>query len=157
MNYGLVNKPKAPGATRRVWEIADEITARTGRLALRRDVIAAYEAEGGNRNTASTQYHYWKVAQEAEDEAADARDCETVRLRVGADGRVSLPPEMLHAMRVDPKGGVLNVRVENSELRAITPEEAARRAHAVLAGLKDPGKSVVDAFLAERRAMWGEE
>ncbi len=54
------------GKTRRVWQIADELTARSGRLARRADVVKAYMSEGGNANTASTQYSHWKKAQHSE-------------------------------------------------------------------------------------------
>lgn len=160
MNYGLVNKPKGPGATRRVWEIADAITARTGELARRKDVIDAFVAEGGNPNTASTQFHYWKVAQ---DDAADAdranpapRSTVPQRLRIEADGRLTLPLDILRALHLD-KDGAVSVWVEDAELHMTSPREAARKVMGLLAPLKREGESVVDEFLAERRAMWGDE
>lgn len=45
--------------TGRVWEIADEISAREGRPALRGEVIEQSETEGLNRGTITTQYGRW--------------------------------------------------------------------------------------------------
>lgn len=158
MNYGVLNKPKAPGATRRVWEIADALTEEAGRLARRKEVIDAYVAEGGNANTASTQFHYWKVAQEAEAEtdATPPRDVAPMRLRVEADGRLVLPAEVVRALQVDDDG-LVAVRVDDGECRLVAAVDAAKRVQGLLAHLKRPGESVVDGFLAERRAAWGDE
>ena len=52
-------KPGSGTKTRRVWDIADEITARNRRSALRQEVISAAQKEGLNPNTASTQYGRW--------------------------------------------------------------------------------------------------
>ena len=48
-------RPKS-GKTARVWEIADALTSQTKKRARRKDVIQIYASEGGNPNTASTQY-----------------------------------------------------------------------------------------------------
>lgn len=158
MNHGLINKPKGPGATRRVWEIADEITGSSGRTARRKDVIDAYVSEGGNANTASTQYYYWKAAQEAEADGAGAPGelLGSVHLRVDREGRLTLPAEVVRALRLG-EDGIVSIRVEDGELRMIAPKEAVRKVQGLLAKLKRPGESVVDDFLAERRAMWGED
>ena len=52
-------KPASGTTTRRVWDIADEITAKTQRPALRQEVLNAVKKEGINQNTASTQYSRW--------------------------------------------------------------------------------------------------
>ena len=54
-----IRKPTRGTKTRRVWEIADEITASTQRPARREDVIRVARKEGLNPNTASTQYSRW--------------------------------------------------------------------------------------------------
>ncbi|MGD9729609.1 MAG: hypothetical protein AB7V39_24985, partial [Nitrospiraceae bacterium] len=54
-------RPKPGTITGRVWEIADEISKRTG-SAERDEVVKACIAEGINVNTASTQYSYWRKA-----------------------------------------------------------------------------------------------
>lgn len=52
-------KPAAGTITRRVWDIADEITAKGKRPALRKEVVNSATSEGINRGTASTQYGHW--------------------------------------------------------------------------------------------------
>lgn len=77
-------------------------------------------------------------------------------LQVDAEGRLTLPPDMLAAMMLRPGDGV-TARVEDGELRVIAPPVAIRRAQRIASKYKRPDESVVDEFLAERRAMWGEE
>ncbi len=55
-----VTRPKAGTATGRVWEISDEQSKKAGEPAKRKDVIAAFVAEGGNPSTAATQYGRWR-------------------------------------------------------------------------------------------------
>lgn len=52
--------PRAGTLTGRVWEIADAITRRQQRPARRSEVLAEYEAEGGNAATGATQYARWR-------------------------------------------------------------------------------------------------
>ena len=54
-------------------------------------------------------------------------------------------------------GGKITARIEDGELRVIAPSVAIRRAQAIARKHIKPGVSMVDEFLAERRAMWGEE
>ena len=55
-----------PGTmTRRVWDIAEDITREKGRRAERSEVIERFAAQGGNRNTASTTYYRWKQHHDA--------------------------------------------------------------------------------------------
>ena len=59
LRSGLGKRP-APGTTTgRVWDIADEISARTEPPALRKAVLTAAKKAGINQNTASTQYGRW--------------------------------------------------------------------------------------------------
>lgn len=53
-----VTRP-AGALTGRVWDKADEISARLGRPALRDEVMAELEAEGMSRGTIATQYARW--------------------------------------------------------------------------------------------------
>ncbi len=105
MNIGLSNQPRS-GATLRVWQVADDITRESGRLAQRGEVIERIEAEGGNRNTASTQYYYWKAARSAEPgrDGESGRDVGSTRIRVDSDGRLTLPRHFLQALRLDKEG-----------------------------------------------------
>ncbi len=54
-------RPVADGATKNVWAIADKLSAKNKRPALRSEVIPACEAEGINTATATTQYGRWRV------------------------------------------------------------------------------------------------
>jgi hypothetical protein len=56
-----VSQPSLGTKTRRVWEIADEISAAEGRPALRGEVAAKAEAEGINKGTIATQYAKWCI------------------------------------------------------------------------------------------------
>jgi len=164
----ILDQPNVPGRPRpgtrtgRVWEIADEITLEKGRCAERREVIDQYVAENGNRNTASTQYQYWKQRQDEPRNAAAPLTPETLRdvdlqpLRVSADGRILIPLDMREAMALAEDGRV-TARVEAGELRIVSPAAAVRRVQARMQKFKKPGESIVDQFLAERRALWGEE
>lgn len=156
--------------TRRVNEIIEELCQELGRLPKYREVAERYASEGGNENTARTQYAMWKreklesQANETPDEtdphdgsAHDAPgNCDPIPLTVDAEGRLTLPPELRAAMLLGPDGRVA-ARVEDGELRIIAPRVAIRRAQAIARKYKKPGVSIVDEFLAERRAMWGEE
>ena len=54
-------RPAAGTKTARVWDTADAITREKGRAATCREVRERYTAEGGNPNTANTQYSHWKA------------------------------------------------------------------------------------------------
>lgn len=154
MNTMSPNRPGS-GVTRRVWDLADEITRETGRPAQRKEVIERFVAEGGNANTASTQYHYWKSGCAP---AADAARINfgPVRLNVGQDGRVVIPVDFRKAMQLED-GGVVTAEVVNRELRLVPVRAAIERLQSLLRPLKSEGESVVDEFLAERRTLWGDD
>lgn len=78
------------------------------------------------------------------------------KLKLGEGGRVVIPAAMREQMGVKP-GDMLIAHVENGELRLISRRMALRQVQESLAKYKKPGESIVDEFLAERRAMWGEE
>ena len=156
------DRPHPGTLTGRVWEIADEITREKGRRAERREVIERYVAENGNRNTAGTQYQYWRKRHEesrsgsAPASPGELREVEPQPLKVASDGRVLIPLEMREAMALGDDGRV-TARVEGGELRIVSPAAAVRRIQARMQKFKKPGESIVDQFLAERRALWGEE
>ena len=144
-----------------MWEVADEISRETGRRASRREVVERIVTEDGNPTTASTQYQYWKTSYDASGDEPVASDgnltnVERQSLTVGSDGRLVIPQEMREAMLLD-KDPHVTVRVEAGELRVISRHVAVRRAQMKLRPLKRPGIDEVDAFLADRAAMWGEE
>ena len=162
-NQPVVRERPHPGTlTGRVWEIADEITHEKGRRAERREVIERYVAENGNRNTAGTQYQYWKKHHEeprsvsVPTSSGELREVEPQPLKVASDGRVLIPLDMREAMVLGEDGRV-TARVEAGELRLVSPAVAVRQVQARMQKFKKPGESIVDQFLAERRALWREE
>ena len=157
----LYPRPRAGTRTGRVWEVADEITHQGGRRASRREVVERIAAEGGNPATANTQYQHWKTSYEASARQPPASrealwDVERQPVTVAPDGRLVIPQEMRDAMMLNEDGRV-TARVEAGELRVISRRTAVRRMQRELQNYKSPGESVVDAFLAERQALWGEE
>ena len=157
----VCSRPRAGTRTGRVWEVADEITREKGRRASRREVVERIAAEDGNRATANTQYQHWKTSHGASVEKPPApgeelRSVEAQPVTVGPDGRLVIPQEMRDAMLLG-KDGRVSARVEAGELSVISRRIAIRRMQREAREYKYPGESVVDAFLADRRAMWGEE
>lgn len=55
-----VTRPKAGGTTARVWEICDEITERTGKPAVRKEVLAQAAKEKLKPGMAKSQYFSWR-------------------------------------------------------------------------------------------------
>lgn len=159
---GVHGRPQPGTLTGRVWEIADDITREKGRRAERREVIKRYVAENGNRNTAGTQFQYWKKHHEEPRSVSTPalpeklRDVEPQPLKVTSDGRVLIPLDLREAMVLGEDGRV-TARVEAGELRLVSPAVAVRQIQARMRKFKKPGESIVDQFLAERRALWGEE
>lgn len=159
-------RPRTGTRTGRIWEIADEITREAGRRAERREVIELYVAENGNRNTAGTQYQYWKKHYDESPKAPasapapaspeEHRAVGPQSLKVAPDGRVLIPIEMREAIALGDDGRV-TARVEAGELRLVSPAVAVRQIQARMRKYKKPGESIVDQFLADRRAMWGDE
>ena len=153
-------RPRAGTRTGRVWEVADEITRDSGRPASRREVVERIAAENGNPATANTQYQHWKTSYEASagqppPPCEALRDVESQPVTVAPDGRLVIPQEMRDVMMLD-KDGRVTARVEAGELRVMSRRIAIRRMQRELQDYKAPGESVVDSFLAERRALWGE-
>lgn len=144
----------------RVWQIADEITCEKGRKAKRGEVIDVYIAEGGNMNTASTQYWRWKKAHQEESRCRPEdgntvsdrpRSTASSQLVVGTDGRVVIPAEMRAAMQIGTDGKV-TARVTDGELHVIAPAVAIRRVQEMVRSTIPGGASLADELIAERRA-----
>lgn len=152
----------APGTrTGRVWEVADRISEDTGRRASRQEVLIEIAKENGNLATANTQYQYWKSAREASIESQPAvsdrlSDVAEQSLKVAPDGRLLIPREMRDAMLLETDGQVA-ARVEAGELRVTSRKASIRLMQTEARQLKKPGESVVDQFLAERPAIWGQD
>lgn len=150
--------PPTPGSkTGRVWQIADRLSREKGRKAKREEVISAYVAEGGNANTASTQFSRWNKFREGEDpgsasKPAHSRSDGPVQLVVGSDGRVVIPAALRRQMALDPDAVVTALIDEDGVLTIVSRRAAIRRAQR-LARLFDRGRgSVADELIAERRA-----
>lgn len=144
-------RPQPGTATGRVWEIADDLLRRRGRMPSGREVADAYLAEGGNEGTAFTQYSHWKKLQAAGAGAGRAlEEGRPVRLKVAPGGRLVLPPEVLAGMGLG-EDGTVTARLEDGELRLITPRVALRRLRAMVREFDTGTGSVVDEFIAEKR------
>jgi AbrB family looped-hinge helix DNA binding protein len=80
----------------------------------------------------------------------------SARVRVGPDGRLVVPAQFRETLGLK-EGDVLFARLENGEISLLTAAAAIKRIQAKFAPYRRPDVSEVDAFLAERRKMWGEE
>jgi bifunctional DNA-binding transcriptional regulator/antitoxin component of YhaV-PrlF toxin-antitoxin module len=147
-------RPKS-GKTARVWDIADEITRQTGQVAPRKDVMQRFQAEGGNANTASTQYSQWKAefinSGAADDLKPRPGNLEPVQMTIAPDGRLLIPAEFRKAMMLN-KAGAVTARVVDGELRLLTPQCAIKRLQDLVAEVDQGQGSVVEELLRERRA-----
>jgi AbrB family looped-hinge helix DNA binding protein len=80
---------------------------------------------------------------------------EKVELRgkatLGDKGRLVIPAALREALCL-AAGDVLEIHIENQELRMSTRSGRLRRAQERLRKLVGPDRSIVDEFLAERRA-----
>ncbi|MGQ0563649.1 MAG: AbrB/MazE/SpoVT family DNA-binding domain-containing protein [Gemmobacter sp.] len=85
-----------------------------------------------------------------------ARPTTTVRLKVGPDGRVLIPADLRKAAGIVPGDTVL-AELRDGAVEIATFATRIRRVQELLAPYKKPGVSIVDEFIAEKRAMWGEE
>jgi hypothetical protein len=145
-------RPQAGTATGRVWEIADDLLRRLGRMPRGREVVDAFVAEGGNEGTAFTQFSHWKKLQAAGAGAGVALDeGRSVRLKVEPGGRLVLPPEVLAGMGIG-EDGMVTARLEDGELRLITPRMALRQLRAWVREFDKGEGSPVDELIRERRA-----
>lgn len=155
-------RPAAGTKTGRVWVTADAITRENRRTATCREVRERYTAEGGNPNTANTQYSHWKAdydhrgAGPTPETPSAPGDVDPRPLKVAADGRLLIPADMRAAMQLS-EGGHVVVSVVAGELQVMAQLVSIKKIQEIMRKYKKPGVSEVDRFLAERRAMWGEE
>jgi len=162
MGAPLLHKTiRDPSAKRRIWAICDRLHAEYGHIPTGREVVDTYiDEEDGNEGTGFTQYSHWKKAlKEVRPDAPHAAEpsvVDPIPLMIDSQGRLTIPPEMRAAMLLGADGKI-TARIEDGELRVIAPSVAIRRAQEIVRRHVKPGVSIVDEFLAERRAMWGEE
>jgi bifunctional DNA-binding transcriptional regulator/antitoxin component of YhaV-PrlF toxin-antitoxin module len=140
------------GVTRRIWEIADDLTVNFGRQATRRAVLERAADEGIHQGTASKQYNDWRVAYSSGRSGFDEAPVAPLHLhlQISADGRILIPVEMRRAMKIDESGKV-NAELVGGELRLFSPAVALEKLQNLFAPLRE-APSLVDELLAERRA-----
>lgn len=73
-----------------------------------------------------------------------------VRVSVGEDGTIHIPPHLLLAAGSAP-GQVLLARFEDDEIKLVTPEATRRQVRAAIRKFVPEGVSLVDDLLQERR------
>lgn len=90
--------------------------------------------------------------QSFETECADLASVGYMRLKIGEAGRIVIPAEMRAAMMVKP-GDTVTAEVKDGEFRIVSPAVALKRVQAFARRWKseNPGVSVVDELIAERR------
>ncbi len=71
--------------------------------------------------------------------------------RMSKEGRVLIPAELRHALGLQAEEP-LRLYVVDGELRIVSRRQGIRRAQAIAAKVKQAGVSVVDEFIAEKRA-----
>jgi len=151
-----------PGSEKaRIWQICDELYARTGVLPSGRDVVDLYVAENGNEGTGFTQYSHWKKEfqsrrmQEATDGVVPAAEAPgTLPFRpitVSADGHLLLPADMRRAMMLDADGRA-SASVVDGELRILSPRVALQQLQRRTQELAPKAGLVSEELIAERRA-----
>lgn len=74
-----------------------------------------------------------------------------IRTRIGEGGRLVVPAAYRRVLGVEPGDEVLLI-LDGRELRILTPQEAVRKAQAIVRRYVPPGESLVDELLEERRA-----
>jgi AbrB family looped-hinge helix DNA binding protein len=79
-----------------------------------------------------------------------------IKTRLGSDGRIVLPAVVRRALGLRP-GDQLIVDVEGREIRLVTVAEAARRAQELVRRYVDPGESLAESLVAERRRESADE
>ena len=82
----------------------------------------------------------------------ELRSVPHTRLKVDSAGRIVIPAEMRAAMMVAP-GDTVTAEVVEGEFRIVSPAVALKRVQAFAKKFKarNPGVSVVEEFIAERR------
>ena len=149
-----VHRPTYGTQTGRVWELADQISIKLGRKAKRQEVMDAYAREGGNTNTASTQFSLWNKREFTDPrstlKSTGALDVSPLQLVMGSDGRVLLPLEIRSALRLG-ESATLTAEVQDGVLTLMSPRTAVIKLQQLIKAT-DTGKgSVVDELIAERR------
>lgn len=152
-------RPAEGTKTGRVWEIADELQARLGRLPRVSEVSSAYAAEGGHPGTGQVQYYAWKNARRGPPLAAataphDPRSAGpggSDWLAVGEDGTLTIPAHLREAMRLGAPGKV-HAEVVDGVLRLSSVPTAREQLRAMIRRLDKGTGSPVEELIRDRRA-----
>jgi AbrB family looped-hinge helix DNA binding protein len=86
-----------------------------------------------------------------EEQGVAKQPAQAQKVELGAGGRLVIPAPMRAALGMKEGDKVL-VRLEGSELRIYTYQEAMRRAQELVRSFVPPGVSLVDELIADRRA-----
>lgn len=146
-------RPSRGTKTGRVWEIADELSKSCAGTELRQSVIKAFHAEGGNPNTAATQFSAWNKVRKDQfrkPKAAFEQNSSIFQLSIGKDGRVLIPVELRARMDLD-NATTLNATLIGGELILTTPKSALEKLRNMVKKMDNSNVSVVDELLLERR------
>ncbi len=151
----LTHRPTFGTQTGRVWELADQLSFKFGRKANRKEVLDAYAQEGGNMNTASTQFSLWNkgefTAAQSASKNAVALDVSPKQLEIGRDGRILLPMEIRSALRLG-ENTTLTAEVQDGVLTLMSPRTAIVKLQQLIKATDTGTGSVVDQLIAERRS-----
>lgn len=77
------------------------------------------------------------------------------RTRVDLNGRIVIPAAYRRALGMEP-GSELVVMLDDGELRLVPIAEAIRRAQEIVCRHVQPGRSMVDELIAQRRSEAGD-
>lgn len=153
MESGYYPRPKPGTKTARVWDIADAITNEKGRLASRKEVEQGVLDDGGNRNTAQTQYTYWRAQSDtsAQSTAESLSSADVFQIQVREAGRVVVPVEIRNALKI-VDGDSLTARIVDGEIRIMPLSTAIKKAQELVRQYVPAGTGLVDSLIAERKA-----
>lgn len=152
-------RPAEGTKTGRVWEIADELEARLGRLPRVSEVSSAYAAEGGHPGTGQVQYYAWKNARRGPSPASTSAPVGPPAvgpggsgwLAVSEDGTIALPADLREAMRLGAPGKV-HAEVVDGVLHLSSVSVARDRLREMIRRLDKGTESPVDELIRDRRA-----
>lgn len=79
-----------------------------------------------------------------------------VRVRLGEGGRIVIPAEFRQVLGIEV-GDQITLRLEEGELRILSLDRAIRRAQALVRQYVEPGRSLSQELIDERRREAGHE
>ena len=73
-----------------------------------------------------------------------------VKLKLGEDGQIVIPPEYLQILGLEV-GDTVILRLEDAEIHIFTPQEAVRKAQEIVREYLPKERSLSDELIEERR------